>query len=81
MNYKALNRQELEGLARARFGEILRYRKLKDEEIIEELEAYDRFVKGKKNPETAGILPSPGDAGTDEGGGGERSGKKRGNAH
>ena len=45
MNYKALNRQELEGLARARFGEVLRYRKLKDEEIVEELEAYDRFVK------------------------------------
>ena len=48
MNYKALNRQELEGLARARFGEVLRYRKLKDEEIIEELEAYDRFVKGRR---------------------------------
>ena len=45
MNYKALNRQELEGLARARFGEVLRYRKLKDEGIVEELEAYDRFVK------------------------------------
>ena len=48
MNYKALNRQELEGLAKARFGEVLRYRKLKDEEIIEELEAYDRFVKGRR---------------------------------
>ena len=45
MNYKALNSQELEGLARARFGEVLRYKELKDEEIIGELEAYDRFVK------------------------------------
>ena len=48
MNYKALNRQELENLARATFGEVLRYERLEDREIIEELEAYDRFVKGIK---------------------------------
>jgi len=46
MNYKALDRQELENLARATFGEVLRYERLEDREIIEELEAYDRFVKG-----------------------------------
>ena len=45
MNYKALDRQELENLARATFGEVLRYERLEDREIIGELEAYDRFVK------------------------------------
>ena len=48
MNYKALDRQELENLAGATFGEVLRYERLEDREIIEELEAYDRFVKGIK---------------------------------
>ena len=54
MNYRALDRQELENLARATFGEVLRYERLGDKEIIGELEAYDRFVKRRSKGRKGG---------------------------
>jgi len=49
MNYKALYDNDLQKLAYARFGKSLgSLKKLGRMEIIEELEAYDRFVESEK---------------------------------
>jgi hypothetical protein len=42
MNWKVLDSDSLRRLAKDRFGEALRIDQLTDEEIAEEMEAYDR---------------------------------------
>ena len=51
MNYANLSREDLERIARDRFGDVLNIVKLSNEEIDEELRAYDRFAENKKKGE------------------------------
>ena len=48
MNWKAVNSSLLREMAKMRFGDALKIDELSDEEIIEEMEAYDRFLEFKK---------------------------------
>ncbi len=43
MNYKALTSEDLRKCAKSVFGDILRINEITDDEIIEELQAADRF--------------------------------------
>jgi hypothetical protein len=49
LHYENLTDKEIQNIAKARFGEVLRpLSEIGRESVIEELEAYDRFLKMKR---------------------------------